>query len=326
MRVSQQSNLQESFSFMHGGPVRELHPPFDPRQLARFAAQGLYFGTCSWKYRGWEGMIYQGGYTSEAQFQRNSLREYTSYLPTVGVDFTYFAWPLPDMMSYLAESTPENFRLCPKVTKRITVDVFPDLPAYGRWAGQPNPDYLNPDLFRENFLQPLQRLKDRVGVVIFEFSGPAEADLERLAAFFRAVPREHAYAVEIRNPELVRPDFYALLRQLGVSPAFSHWTKMPPITQQWQAYLDAGGGEGTGPMVALSLVRPGRSFEEAVRLFQPYREMKDIYEEGRDELAAIGNFAMQKQRRAYILVGNRIEGCAPFTIGGIAQRIGAGRM
>ena len=127
--MSQKTNLQESFAFMHAPKGRKVTPPFEPIEAFRLAAQGTYLGTSSWKYRGWEGTIYQGGYSSEAQFQRQSLREYTALLPCVGVDFTYYSWPMADMMAYLVESTPENFKLCPKVTKRITLSSFPDLPA-----------------------------------------------------------------------------------------------------------------------------------------------------------------------------------------------------
>jgi uncharacterized protein YecE (DUF72 family) len=319
------NDLQESFNFTQPASGANLHPPFDPRELARLAAQGVYLGTCSWKYRGWEGMIYQGGYASEAQFQRASLREYTSSFPTVSVDFTYFAWPLRDMMAYLVESTPENFRLCPKVTKRITMSVFPNLPAYGKWAGQPNPDFLSVKLFKELFLEPISVLKDRMGVVIFEFSGPEKGELEAFARFFSEVPRDFTYAVEIRNPELVTPEFYSLLSRLGLSPVFSHWTKMPSVQRQLDTYLKSSGAEDTTPLVAISLVREGRSFEEAVSLFQPYGETKDIYEAARIDLAELGNFAMQSGRKAYILVSNRLEGSAPFTIGAVAEKISAKR-
>lgn len=318
------NNLQESFFFMDRAQApKVVKPPFDPLEMFRLAAQGVYLGTSSWKYRGWEGMIYQGGYSSEAQFQRASLREYTSYFPSVGVDFTYYAWPMAEMMAYLVESTPENFKLCPKVTKRITLSSFPDLPAYGKWAGKKNPDYLDAELFRVQFCEPIRKLKDRLGVVIFEFSGPEQNELEQLAAFFRAAPKDLPYAVEIRNPELVKPEFYALLKSLGVSPAFSFWTKMPTLKEQWSAFEAGGGGADGVPLVALGLLRPGRSYEESVRLFQPYQETKDIYPEAREELAFLGISAMQQGRKAFILVNNRLEGSAPHTAGKVAELLAA---
>jgi uncharacterized protein YecE (DUF72 family) len=316
-----QDSQQESFTFQaRTGP--EPRPPFDPRELSRLAAKGIYLGTSSWKYRGWEGLIYQGGYASEAQFQRASLREYTSYFPCVGVDFTYYAWPVADMMAYLVESTPENFRLCPKVTKRITMSSFPNLPAYGKWAGKKNPDYLNADLFEKEFLTPIQRLKGRVGIVLFEFSGPEEEDLDLLRAFFRAIPRDFPYAVEIRNPELVRPDFYRLLAEAQVGPAFSFWTRMPRVSVQYEAYRQ--GTEGvtdSTPMVGLGFLKPGRSYEEAVSLFQPYKELKEAYPTGREELTELAQSAEKAGRKIFLLLNNRLEGSAPHTVGAVASML-----
>lgn len=311
--------LQESFSFMHARSGRAARPPFEPLQVFRLAAEGIYLGTSSWKYRGWEGTIYQGGYATEAQFQRASLREYTALLPCVGVDFTYYAWPAADMMSYLVESTPESFRLCPKVTKRITMSSFPALPAYGKWAGQKNPEYLDASAFEDKFLQPLRALKGRVGLVQFELSGPEPEELSQLERFFTRVPRDFPYAVEIRNPALVSADTYRLLIELGLSPAFSSWTRMPEPGEQWKAYLAAGGGRENVPVLGLGVLRPGRAYEEAVQLFQPYKEIRDAYDEGRAQLAEIALWARGSGRKVYLLVSNRWEGAAPHTIGRIAS-------
>ena len=71
---------QEFFTFMtEPGHLQAATPPFQPKKLFELAARGVFLGTSSWKYRGWEGMIYRGGYASEAQFQRQSLKEYTSF-------------------------------------------------------------------------------------------------------------------------------------------------------------------------------------------------------------------------------------------------------
>jgi len=312
------SDRQEAFDFQARATGLTPKPPFDPKQLFHLAARGLYLGTSSWKYRGWEGMIYKGGYDSEAQFQRASLREYTSYFPCVGVDFTYFAWPIPDMMAYLVESTPENFRLCPKVTKRITLSSFPNLPAYGKWAGKKNPDFLNADLFASQFLGPIGKLKGRLGAIVFEFSGPEEEELAALTEFFRVIPRDYPYAVEIRNPALVRPDFYRRLNEAKVSPAFSLWTRMPPIEEQLRAFREGGGAAPGIPLVGLGLLSEGQAYEEAVRLFQPYREVRAVNEAGRAGLAQVGQAALAEGRKAYLLVNNRLEGSAPHTAGAIA--------
>jgi uncharacterized protein YecE (DUF72 family) len=317
------SPLQESFHFMQvpsgGAPVK---PPFDPKVLFRLAAQGLFIGTSSWKYRGWEGMIYQGGYASEAQFQRVSLREYTSYFPTVGVDFTYFAWPMREMMAYLLESTPENFRLCPKVTKRITMSSFPNLPAYGKWAGQKNPDFLNAELFQDQFYEPISLLKGRLGVVLFEFHGPEVEDLRLFERFFASIPRDISYAVEIRNPELVQTSAYELLAKLNLAPVFSVWTKMPSLAEQWQAFLPALPLlDSNLPFVGLGLLKPGRSYDEAVQLFQPFQKRQEPCEQEIRAMAMLGDEAQKLGRKAFFLLNNRLEGSAPHSVGALLDSL-----
>ena len=68
-------------------------------------------------------------------------------------------------------------------------------------------------------------------------------------------------------------------------------------------------------------MRPGRVYEEAVQLFQPYQEVREIYEDGREQLAELGLWAMKNGRKAYIIINNRLEGSAPHTIGRIADLI-----
>lgn len=320
MKVNNWQDQQECFSFLlEPQQENQVKPPFDPFEVARLAAQGVYLGTSSWKYRGWEGMLYKGGYSSEAQFQRQSLREYTSYLPCVGVDFTFYAWPMVEMMNYLIESTPENFRLCPKVTKRITMDVFPNIATYGKWAGQENPDFLNPGLFEEQFLTPIRRLGSRLGAVFFEFTNLSEQYLSKFERFFSTVPRDLPYGIEIRSPELLSSKLYALLRRLELSPIFNSWSRMPRIRQQWDMYSAAAETPDRSPIYIRGLLRPGRSYEDAVRLFQPYNKIQDAFPEVREDIAKIIRVGIQQNRKVFVFINNRLEGSAPHTIGGIME-------
>ena len=50
------------------------------------------------------------------------------------------------------------------------------------------------------------------------------------------------------------------------------------------------------------------------RPFQPYREIEEPDTEARGVAARILEQFMQRKRRGYIYVNNRLEGCAPLTI------------
>jgi hypothetical protein len=63
------------------------------------------------------------------------------------------------------------------------------------------------------------------------------------------------------------------------------------------------------------LLRPGRNYEQAVKSFQPYTEVKEPYQEGRDALAKLLTPAGPGHpKRRYLYVNNRLEGCALWTI------------
>ena len=72
------------------------------------------------------------------------------------------------------------------------------------------------------------------------------------------------------------------------------------------------------------LLKPGRKYEEAVKLFSPYDRIKDIYPEAR----VAGARLIQEARsgdgaaKGFIYVNNRLEGNAPGTIEAVADAIG----
>jgi len=62
------------------------------------------------------------------------------------------------------------------------------------------------------------------------------------------------------------------------------------------------------------LLQPGRNYEQAVKSFQPYTEVKDPYQDGRDALAKLLTPAGAGHTGRYMYVNNRLAGCAPKTI------------
>jgi hypothetical protein len=95
---------------------------------------------------------------------------------------------------------------------------------------------------------------------------------------------------------------------------------MPGVGEQ----LDMRGSR-TSPELAGArfLLRPGRRYEEAVKLFSPYDQVKDLNVEARQAgarmirqaLGAVGDAG----RRTFIYVNNRLEGNALETIAGMTE-------
>ncbi len=303
-------------------------------RLVSLAESGVYLGTSSWKYPGWCGLVYDEaryqvrGRFSEAAFKRDCLAEYAETFTAVGVDLTFYDWPKDHMVAQWIEQTPDTFRFAFKVTDAITVKQFSRHPRYGSRAGQDNPDFLDAELFREAFLAPLVPLQDRLGAIVFEFGAfyPGQFSrgrdfVEALDAFLGAVPSGPHYAVEIRNRTFLHPDYFACLAKHRVAHVFNAWTRMPPIGEQL-ALPDSAKGSC---VVARALLRPGRTYQDAVEAFAPYDRVQQALPEVRRDVARVASTALERQVPAYLFINNRAEGCAPMTVGGILDLLGEGK-
>src|SRR2546425_5550018 len=73
--------------------------------------------------------------------------------------------------------------------------------------------------------------------------------------------------------------------------------------------------------VAGALLRPGRRYADAVKLFEPYDRIRDPQPELRLDLLRLIAEAMRRRIEALILANNRLEGNAPGTIRALAAAL-----
>lgn len=303
-------------------------------RLAALAEQGIYIGTSSWKYPGWLGGVYDGqrylhrGRISMARFERDCLEEYAELFPTVCVDAAHYTFPSEVGLGRLARQTGNGFKFSFKVTDTITIRRFPRLPRFGGRAGTFNPDFLNAELFITAFLKPLISIREKTGLILFQFPAFHAGDFGRgrdfvaaLDTFFAEIPSDWDYGVEVRMPGLLRQEYFSMLARHNVCHIFSSWGGMPPIGDQ----MDLP-GSFTRPDVACArlLLKPGRKYQEAVDAFQPYSAVVEPQWEVRASAAKLIQLGLARSPRSwrYIYVNNRLEGNAPRTIEEIIRLTG----
>lgn len=313
--------------------------PFDRNnfkmKLAELAGKGVFLGTSSWKYEGWCGQLYDHtryhyrNKFARTRFERDCLREYAEAFKTVCVDAAYYDFPKPDYLRKLADQVPDDFRFGFKVTDAVTIKRFPNLPRFGVKAGQGNPDFLNADLFASSFLEPCEAVRDKVGVLMFEFSRFWPSDYEHgrdfvkdLDLFLSRLPKSWPYAIEMRNKHWLRDEYFECLGRHGVTHVFNSWTEMPPVSEQMAL---ANSRSNPGLVAARFLLKPGRKYEEAVKSFQPYDKTVEVNEEARKAAAdlVLEGVRYEPRRKTYIYVNNRLEGNALLTLEAILKLLAA---
>jgi uncharacterized protein YecE (DUF72 family) len=314
-------------------PDPALRPPQATRlapKLKALAENGIYFGTSSWKYEGWIGSIYSperyltNGRHSKAKFEAECLSEYARTFPTVCGDFAFYQFPSEQYWAKLFDATPDDFTFAFKVPEDITVSTWPGHARYGPRAGERNEHFLDASVFESYFTRRLEPYRDRVTTLIFEFGTFNRSTfpnvghfMGRLDPFLAALPKGFRYSIEIRNKEYLVPDYFKLLAEHNTAHVFNAWTRMPGLDEQ--AMLpEAFTADFT---VVRALLRRGRTYEQAVQDFEPYKLIQEPNEGARAGMQQIAVIAWDHRRPAFLFVNNRLEGNAPSTIEAVVNTL-----
>jgi uncharacterized protein YecE (DUF72 family) len=287
----------------------------------------IRFGTSTWTYEGWQGLVYTKAYP-KGRFKQDCLAEYAAYqyrgehlFRTVGFDFTFYGPPTARQLAHYAAQLPAGFRVCSKVWEEVTVPVFASGLRYRSRSG-PNPHFLDADFFQDQVLTPYREaLRDKTGPFILEFQRtgiePAQF-LPKLDAFLGRLPKDHEYAVEVRTPGLLGREYRAVLQAHSVAHVYNHLHGMPPLGQQHEQL----GSDFTAPFTMLRLLTPrDLTYAQAVKAYRPYTTIVRALPDMRRDAARLIRESVSRRQLAYVLVNNRAEGSAPLTIQALADEL-----
>lgn len=289
---------------------------------------GARFGTSSWSFAGWAGLVYGDTYP-EQKLSRYGLTAYARHplLKTVGIDRTFYA-PISetDFRRYAAQvrGVVTDFRFLVKAPMLFT---GPRLRSdSGQWSD--NAAFLDAALAAAQFVWPaVQGLGETCGPLVFQFPplGPRftrspQRFADALAEFLLALPRLSSpafYAVEVRDPELLTDDYLAALCAGCATHCIAIHARMPDAAAQTRFWRESG----RLPLTIRWSLHSGFRYEEAKARYAPFAALVDEDPDGRRQVANLIVEAARNRQESFLVVNNKAEGSAPLTIRKLAELI-----
>jgi uncharacterized protein YecE (DUF72 family) len=298
-------------------------------ELASAVPHLLHLGTSSWSFPGWKGLVWDGDH-AESRLAKDGLAAYAQHplFRTVSLDRSFYRPLSASQYAAYAVQVPEHFRFVVKAPSLVSDAVVRANEGRGMQA---NAAFLDPALAIGEFVQPaLEGLGPRIGALVFQLSPLPGHWLARLPEFFErletmlaALPRlpdGATVAVEVRDAQLLLPEFAALLKRTGATYCVGLHAKMPPI----EAQLPMLRALWPGPLVCrwnLHRKHGAYGYEEAKSLYEPFDKLVDPDPETRDVLARVIVATAAAGFHCYVTINNKAEGCAPLSVQELAKAV-----
>jgi uncharacterized protein YecE (DUF72 family) len=274
----------------------------------------IRFGTCSWKFDSWRGLVYPE--TGSFDY----LREYAGKYDTVEVDQWFWSLhgpgkvtlPRPAVVRGYVEAVPADFRFSVKVPNSLTLTHY-----YRSSKSEPlveNPHFLCPETFGR-FLDLLAPMKERLGPLMFQFEYlnlkkmPSQEEfMERFARFRASLPEGYVYGIETRNPKYLNRAYFDFLARAGLYHVFIQGYYMPSIFDVYAEHV-----EHIENFTVIRLHGPDRQGIEKKtgKIWDSIAAPKD------HEITKLKAMLADLDSRGvttYVNVNNHYEGSAPLTI------------
>jgi uncharacterized protein YecE (DUF72 family) len=275
----------------------------------------IRFGTCSWKYESWKGIIYP-----EAE-KFNYLQEYSKHFDTVEIDQWFWSLfsekkvvlPQTKIASEYKNSVTKDFLFTIKVPNSLTLTHF-----YRKNKSEElikNPFFLSIDLY-EKFIRSIEPLHDQIACLIFQFEYlnkdkmPSQNLFENLINDFisKSSIRNFPIGIEIRNPNYLNKKYFEVLEQLKIIPVMLEGYYMPSVVETCGKHLLQNPST-----VVFRLHGPDRTGIEKISS----ENWNQIYIDRTQEIEKLSDLFrdfLTRQVDLFINVNNHYEGSAPLTI------------
>jgi uncharacterized protein YecE (DUF72 family) len=156
----------------------------------------IRIGTSGWHYKHWVGTFYPAACKAPEM-----LAHYLRHFDTVELNNSFYRLPTENAFDCWRDATPPDFRFAVKGSRFITH----------------NKKLKDPENALENLLPRAARLREKLGVVLWQLPPKWKKNAERLEEFLAALPREHRYAFEFREPSWLADDVMRILRRYNAA-------------------------------------------------------------------------------------------------------------
>ncbi len=167
-----------------------------------------YLGTMGFAYEQWRNGVFYPAGMAQPQF----LPYYSRLFNAVEMDSTFYATPAPDIVHRWMQVTSPDFKISPKVPRRITHELR----------------LINAQEEFAHFLDTMRLLGSNLGAIVLQF--PPDFTFESVGAlirFFPLLPKDLRFAVEFRHKSWHRPETAVLLSQHSVCWAAADYIHLP---------------------------------------------------------------------------------------------------
>jgi uncharacterized protein YecE (DUF72 family) len=182
----------------------------------------IRIGTSAFAAAGWPGTFYPEG-MKPAEY----LGYYATKFDTVEVDSTFYRTPSMATVQGWRDKTPNGFVFAAKVPQIITHEKV----------------LVDCDEEFNQFVLTIDLLGEKLGTLLLQFGYfnnkaflGVNDFLARLRPFLKKLPKDHKFAVEIRNKNWLVPQFVEALRERGVALALIDQSWMPRSAQWFETF------------------------------------------------------------------------------------------
>jgi len=209
----------------------------------------ILIGTSGWHYESWRGPFFPKGLPL-----KNQLAYYASQFPTTELNGVFYRTPSLNAVKSWQAQSGEDFVFAWKASKFIT-----------HWKRLSNNSVNSLALIEER----MSLLGKKAGPILFQLPPNFEADADRLASFFKLLPRKRRYSFEFRHPSWYQPHILKLMSKRNIALCLSDHHDAPA---PWRRTADFLYVRGHGPGGRYKGCYPSQTLSEWARRIRSWKK------------------------------------------------------